>query len=107
VYEYDGQAFVKKATLPYLVRSFVIEGEPYIIGQRQHFEYLARGNIFTVVYEDGTYKEGITFDTPEGFKLYGFYTEGADTIYISDDGKIMKARVGVLLTKHHHQLGAT
>lgn len=91
VYEYDGQTFVKKATLPYLVRSFVIEGEPYIIGQKQHFEYLARGSIFTVVFEDGQYKPGITFDTPENVKLYGFYTEGADSIYIDDDGKILKA----------------
>lgn len=91
VYEYDGQAFVKKATLSYFVRSFIVEGEPYIIGQRQHFEYLARGNIFTVVFEDGDYKEGITFDAPEGYKLYGFYTEGADAIYIDDDGKILKA----------------
>jgi len=106
VYEYDGQAFVKKATLPYLVRSFVIEGEPYIIGQRQHFEYLARGNIFTVVYEDGTYKEGITFDTPEGFKLYGFYTEGADTIYISDDGKIMKAKGRSLVDETPSSIGS-
>ena len=91
IYEYDGQAFVKKATLPYLVRSFIVDGTPYIIGQKQHFEYLARGNIFTVVFEDGEYKEGIYFDTPDDFKLYGFYTEGSDSIYISDDGKILKA----------------
>ncbi len=91
VYEYDGQTFVKKATLPYLVRSFIVDGTPYIIGQKQHFEYLARGNIFNLVFEDGEYKEGIYFDTPEDFKLYGFYTEGSDSIYISDDGKILKA----------------
>jgi hypothetical protein len=90
VYEYDGQTFVKKATLPYLVRTFVIDGVPYVIGQKQHFEYLARGNIFTVVFEDGVYKEGITFDTPENIKLYGFFTEGADSIYINDDGKVLK-----------------
>lgn len=91
VYEYDGQTFVKKATLPYLVRSFIIDGEPYIIGQRQHFEYLARGSIFTVVFEDSAYKEGITFDTPENVKLYGYYTEGSDSVYIDDNGKILKA----------------
>jgi len=44
-----GQTFVKKATLPYLVRSFIVDGTPYIIGQKQHFEYLARGNIFNLV----------------------------------------------------------
>jgi hypothetical protein len=117
VYEYDGQTFVKKATLPYFVRSFIIEGEPYIIGQRQHFEYLARGDIFTVVFEDGKYQEGITFDTPEGFKLYGFYTEGADAIYIDDDGKILKAQgrrivdetpasIGKYINTFQTQLGA-
>ncbi|MDY6819994.1 MAG: VCBS repeat-containing protein [Deferribacterota bacterium] len=90
IYEYNGESYSKIESLPYFVRSFIIDGIPYIIGQRQHFERLTRGKIFTVVYEEGSYKEGITFDTPEGFRLYGFFTEGSESIYIDDEGKILK-----------------
>jgi hypothetical protein len=92
IYEYDTHTYVQKAILPYFVRSVIDEDAPSIIGQKQHFEYLARGDVFTLTYEDGRYKEGPGYDTPEGFKLYGFYSEGSDSLYIGDDGKIYKAK---------------
>ena len=105
VYELKDNTYIDIAKLQYFVRGVISDGSAVIIGQKQHFEYLTRGEIFTLIYDNGEYRQGMLLDSPGNFKLYGFFSSGDKSLYINDNGFLQKSKGKTIVDSTSNSLG--
>lgn len=98
IYEYKNGKFVKVGDLKAFVRTYYINNKPYLVAQQAHFEYLVRGKIHFVEFDNNKFVLGTKLNNPKQFNLYGYLHKKDADYYIDKDGTFYKYKNGRVLS---------